>query len=80
MEHPAFAATFLAVTLAKPSSLVMANAVSRILSIVIISLRAIIPLIPLYLQQTMCPSITLVILVGEEVVCQYVNKLIRILG
>ena len=22
----------------------------------------------------MCPSITLVILVGEEVVCQYVNK------
>ena len=33
---------------ANPSSLVMANAVSRILSIVIISLRAIIPLIPLF--------------------------------
>ena len=38
VEHPAFAATLLAVTLANPSSLVMANAVSRILSIVIISL------------------------------------------
>ena len=39
--HPAFAATLLAVTLEKPSCLVMAKAVSKIISCVIDSLRAI---------------------------------------